>query len=439
MLETYKHSSIKSCELWNRALRLFPGGISHNLRTFGLDRCGAYPPFMKRGEGSYIWDVDDNKYLDFWMTHFSLILGHNHPSIREVIQTQLLEGLHFGAVNEQQVTFSEMLREAIPGLAKMRFSTTGSEASMYAARLARLFTGKRLVAKALGGWHGGNDSLGFHLFHPFSDEPFFDGVSFDFNDCDSIDNMLKEHGRDLAAVFIEPILGAGGALTPEPDFLPYLREETEARDILLIFDEIITGFRLCFGSVGKTVFGVEADLLTFGKIVAGGMPLGVYGGREDVMKLASPSTTGGCWVGGGTFSSHPLSMVAGIATLERLRSLKNEYDTLNARGDKFREKLNELFQNERVKALATGIGSIIFIHWLERWLDNSLITGSKIAEVLDHDRMDLFQALLIEQGIFGYHGLGAISFAHSEKDLDRALEIVLKTTYSLKKQENHKD
>ncbi|MFX1511708.1 MAG: aspartate aminotransferase family protein [Promethearchaeota archaeon] len=435
MLEKYKQVSSRSHELWNRACKLFPGGISHNLRTFGLDRCGAYPPYMKRAEGSHIWDVDNNEYVDWWMTHFSMILGHNHPKIREAIEAQLSNGYHFGALNEPQVIFGEKLREAIPYLEKMRFTTTGSESTTYAVRLARLFTHKRLVAKVRGGWHGGNDSLGYHLMYPFSDEPFFDGATFEFNDRESVDTLLKNHGKELAAIVIEPVLGAGGGLAPKPGFLPYLREETEKRNILLIFDEIVTGFRLCFGSAGKDVFGVEPDLITLGKIAAGGMPLGVYGGREDIMALATPGAEGGRWVGGGTFASHPLSMVAGIATLETLKSLKDEYNTLNRRGDKFREEINDFFNNEKVTVIATGIGSIVFAHWLQKDLGDSLITGGSLGASFDHKRLDMLQGMLIEQGIFGYHGLGAISFMHSDEDLQKTQEAISTVVHKIKLRE----
>ncbi|MFW9917914.1 MAG: aspartate aminotransferase family protein, partial [Candidatus Thorarchaeota archaeon] len=412
-------------KLWKRALRLFPGGISHNIRTFGLDRCGAYPPFMKKADGSHLWDEDGNEYVDWWMTHFAAILGHNHPAVREALQEQLTKAIHFGTPNDLEVIFGEKLREAIPYLGQMRFTSTGSEATMYAARLARFFTNKRLIAKVEGGWHGGNDALGYHISHPYSDEPFFDGVSFEFNNRESLETLLKKHGEELAGIIVEPVLGAAGGIPPDPEFLKLLREETEAREILLIFDEIITGFRLRFGAAGREVYGVEPDLLTLGKITAGGMPLGIYGGREDVMALATPGKAGGCWVGGGTFSGHPLTMAAGIATLNQLQTHKDDYPALNKRGDTFRKRLNNLFESENARALATGAGSMIFVHWLQMELDSPL-TGGKIGKALDHDRLNYFQGLLMEQGVFGYHGLGALSFSHSDEDLEKTFEAVVK-------------
>ncbi|MFX0107208.1 MAG: aspartate aminotransferase family protein [Candidatus Hodarchaeota archaeon] len=432
VLENYRKSTPKSEKLFERALKVFAGGVNHNLRTFAMDWCGAYPPYMVRGDGGHIWDVDGNDYIDWWMTHYAQILGHNNPSVKTAIEGQLDAGIHLGALNQYMVDFGERIQEAIPDLARMRFCSTGSEATMYAVRLARVFTKKQKIAKTFGGWHGGNDSLEFHLSHPFEDEPHFNGVSFDFNDRESFDHMLKEHGRDLAAVVIEPMLGAGGGLAPEPEFLPYLREETERRGILLIFDEIITGFRLRYGAAGKEVFGVQPDLLTLGKIAGGGMHLGVYGGREDVMALAAPKAPGGRWVGGGTFSSHPLAMVAGLATLEQLQSYRDKYEKLNKSGDEFRDKLNILFDEERALAVATGVGSMMFITILLHELTDLPLTGRKLSETVDHKNLDKFQGLLMERGLFGYHGLGCISFSHTKEDLQKSFDIITEVIHLLK-------
>ncbi|MFW9909613.1 MAG: aspartate aminotransferase family protein [Candidatus Thorarchaeota archaeon] len=423
MLERYKAATQKSAKLWDRALRVFAGGVNHNIRTFGLDKCGAYPPFIAKGEGCHIWDVDGNEYIDFWMTHYAQILGHNNPAVGKALRRQLENGIHFGGMGESQVVLAEKMQSAVPMLRKMRFCTTGSESTMYATRLARLFTKKPLVAKARGGWHGGNDSLGYHLKYPFTDDPFFEGVSFDYNDTASFDQMLAKNKDDLAAVIIEPVLGAGGGLPPEPEFLPHLREQTERHGILLIFDEIITGFRICYGSAGVNVFGVEPDLITLGKIAGGGMPLGVYGGREDIMALAKPGAEASRWVGGGTFSSHPLTMATGIAALGELHKLRNEYQKLNQRGDAFRSRINTLFSDNGFIALATGTGSIVFINALKNMIQPPY-TAQKIGEAFDSNRLDRFQGTIMEEGVFGYHGLGALSFSHSTRDLDRTIDAI---------------
>ena len=432
MLEKYKELTQGSERLWKRATKVFAGGVNHNLRQFAMLTSGAYPPYMRKGEGGRVWDVDDNEYVDWWMTHYSDILGHGHPAVKQAISQQLEQGIHLGALNEQMVQFGEMISDAIPTMKLMRFCTTGSESTMYAVRLARLFTKKPLVAKVRGGWHGGNDAVGYHVHAPYTDYPFYDGISFDFNDRESFDELLKVHGKNIAAVIVEPVLGAGGGLPPESGFLPYLREETEAREILLIFDEIITGFRLRYGTAGKELFGAEPDMVTLGKITAGGMPLGVYGGREDVMSLAKPRAEGGRWVGGGTFSSHPLSMVAGIAALNELRSKKTDYGKLNQTGDRFREKLNNSLIGDGVNAIATGTGSIIFISWLTRDVRGEPLTSGLIGENLDNHTQDLFQAFLMEQRVFGYHGLGALSFSHTKTDLDWTIDGVSNATVQMK-------
>jgi len=422
MLEDYNSRTPKSASLWKRAVTLFPSGVSHNIRDFGMPVCDSYPPYVSHGKGGHIWDVDGNEYIDWWMTHYSLILGHDDPVVKKAIIDQVEGGHHFGIPNEPQVRYGEKLQVAVPLLKKMRFTATGAESTQYAVRLARLFTKRKLVGKSLGGWHGGNDALTFHMSHPYSDEAFYNGVSFDYNNRDSLDEMLKQHGNDLAAVIVEPVIGAGGGIPPYDDFLVYLREETESRDILLIHDEIITGFRLRYGTAGDKLFGSEPDLLTLGKAAAGGMPLGVYGGREDIMALAVPGAKGGRWVGGGTFSSHPLTMAAGIAVLDRLYEKRNEYDRLNKMGDSFRENLNEMLREMKAPLIGTGYGSINFVSHLTRALDDPPKTPRQLGALFDHDQQDIFQGYLMQEGIFGYHGLGALSFTHTEEDVQKTLD-----------------
>jgi glutamate-1-semialdehyde 2,1-aminomutase len=284
----------------------------------------------------------------------------------------------------------------------------------------------------MGGWHGGNDAFGYHIAFPFKDQPIHDGVSFNYNDIESVDRILMKYGKEIAALIIEPVLGGGWGLPASADFLKHLREETESRNILLIFDEIITGFRFCYGSAGKKIFGVEPDLITLGKIVAGGMPLGVYGGREDVMSLATPNVKGGCWVGGGTFSSHPLTMVSGITTLNQLQTHSNDYHQLNKHGESFRRKINELFASEMFSGYATGIGSMIYLKMLKNQISTNPITSRALGESVDNQKGDYFQGLLLEHGIFGYHGLGGLSFSHSEEDLETTFNAILSAISTMK-------
>ena len=432
MLEEYEKRTPKSEALWKRALQVFPGGVSHNIRNFDMPGCGSYPPYIVRGEGGHIWDADGNEYIDWWLTHYSMILGHNNPVVKKAIMERLEDGHHFGAPNEPQVEYGEALQKAVPVLEKMRFTATGSESVMYASRLARLFTGRKVIGKSLGGWHGGSDSLAYHIGYPYADTPYFDGVSFNFNDRESLDDMLKKHGKDLACIVVEPVIGAGGGIPPADEFLVYLREETESRDILLIFDEIITGFRLRYGTAGDSIFGAKPDLLTLGKAAAGGMPLGVYGGREDVMALAAPGAKGGRWVGGGTFSSHPLTMVAGLAVLQELREKQDEYARLKAMGDDFRRRLNDMLGERSAALVGTGYGSINFVSCLKSPLDGLPRTPGQLGALFDHKRQSLFQGHLMQEGVFGYHGLGALSFTHSQEDIEQTLEGIMNAVNRMK-------
>ena len=432
-MERYRSSTSKSRALWEKATQLFPGGVSHNIRQFGLGSTGDYPPYITHGEGGHIWDIDGNEYIDWWITHYSQILGHNNPHVKDAIIKQLEYGIHYGASNEPQVEYGEKLKEAVPLLEKMRFTSTGSESTMYSVRLSRLFTRRKLVGKSLGGWHGGNDSLTYHLSHPYNDAPFFDGVSFDYNDRESLDEMLRKHGNDLAAIIVEPVIGAGGAIGPLPGFLEYLREETESRGILLIFDEIITGFRFRYGTAGDGIFDVKPDLLTLGKAAAGGMPLGVYGGREDIMELATPGTKGGRWVGGGTFSSHPLTMVAGLAVLNQLRQKKDEYLKLSKMGDNFKTKLNEMLQEMKVPIHGVGYGSFISVSCLHQIPQEPIVSPGQLGSLFDHQQQDVFQGYLMQEHIFGYHGLGALSFAHTQRDIKQTQDRIRKAIESMMK------
>jgi glutamate-1-semialdehyde 2,1-aminomutase len=250
--------------------------------------------------------------------------------------------------------------------------------------------------------------------------------------------MLKKHGKNLAAVIVEPVIGAGGGIPPIDGFLPYIREETASRDILLIFDEIITGFRLRYGTAGDKIFGAEPDLLTLGKAAAGGMPLGVYGGREDVMALAEPGAEGGRWVGGGTFSSHPLTMAAGLAVLEQLRGKGDEYKRLNTMGDNFRKRLNEMLQEMNAPLLGTGFGSINFISYLKLVPKEPIKTPGQLGGLFNWNKQDIFQGFLMQEGIFGYHGLGALSFTHSEEDIERTLLGISNAIMGMRKMSDQK-
>ncbi|MCK4287495.1 MAG: aminotransferase class III-fold pyridoxal phosphate-dependent enzyme, partial [Candidatus Lokiarchaeota archaeon] len=279
-LEIFKEKRPKSKELWNRALKNLPGGISHNIRTFGLPLIGGFPVFISSSTGPYLTDIDGNEYIDCWNGHFTMILGHNHPEVQDTIKQNLTAGWHFGTNTEHQVKLAETIIKDNSGIEKMRFCVSGTEATMYASRLARAFTKRRLIAKARLGWHGANDTLSYDvgsLTENYHSPGLVDAekagvITYEINNESTLD-MIKQNADNLAAIILEPILGGGGGFPIEHNFLKRLREVTEQYNIVLIFDEIITGYRFN-NSLFQNELNIIPDLTTMGKIIGGGMPIG---------------------------------------------------------------------------------------------------------------------------------------------------------------------
>jgi len=420
-LELFRKNRPNSRELWQKALKVLPGGISHNIRTFGLPMIGAFPLFIKSSKGPYLTDIDGNEYLDCWNGHFSMILGHNPPEIQKVIKEYLNYGWHFGTNTQYQVELANALIQGNPGIEKVRFCTSGTEATMYATRLARAYTNRRLIAKAQLGWHGANDTLYYDVGGIFGEgappgllKPEAAGIkTFEINN-EGIFDLIKEKGKEMAAIILEPILGGGGGFPANLDFLKRLREETVKNGIILIFDEIITGYRFT-NSLFQNVLKVIPDLTTMGKIIGGGMPIGAIGGREDIIERSSPQEENQVLIGGGTFSGYPLSMVAGLKTLELLNQSKEEYHRINEEGEKLLVNLNQFFSDNKFPILARGHKSIIMLHVLSKWIEQPSmndITGNS-----DKMREALLHLALFNRNVSGLHGLGSLSMAHSNEHL----------------------
>jgi len=424
----YKENHQKSLTLWEKAKKQFPAGVSHNIRDFHMTPFDLAPPFIVRGKDSQLFDVDGNSYIDYWMTHGSAILGHAHPAILKAISEQLPQGIHYGMVNEHALTLAELIIDATPCIEKLRFCTTGTEATMYASRLARAYTKKKKIVKIHGGWHGGNDTL-FYFVKETQTGIESAGLksleeaqilSFDYNDIEGFRTILKENKNEIAAVIMEPVLGAGGAIPPKEGFLEEIREETEKNDILLIFDEIITGFRLGYHSA-QGFFKVIPDMATMGKIVGGGTPIGVIGGSEEIMEQANLQKGGKVWIGGGTFSGNPLSMVAGRATIETLRANKEHfYNQLNTNGEKIRQKIQRLLEEYNTSAIVTGVGSMICIHWFKEHLD-TISSSSQIQLNVEKEKINQFQLLMFNRGLLVRSGFGYLSIKHTSKDIEKTL------------------
>lgn len=427
-LNSYRKNRPKSRELWQKAIRVLPGGISHNIRTFGLPLIGAFPVFINSASGPYLKDIDDNKYIDCWNGHFAMILGHNHPEVQELLKEYLTYGWHFGTNTEYQVNLAEAIIQGNPGIEKIRFCVSGTEATMYASRLARAFTKRKFVAKAQMGWHGANDTLYYDVGGIFDGEgpPGLPNakeagiLTFEINNEHTFD-LIKKNSEKLAAIILEPVLGGGGGFPVEKEFLKRLREETERYGIFLIFDEVITGYRFN-NSLFQNELKIIPDLTTMGKIIGGGMPIGAVGGRKDIIEQSSPEVENQVLIGGGTFSGYPLSMVAGLKTLEILNDSQQQYQRINQEGNKLLNNLNQLFSDEKLSIIARGHKSVIMLHVLTNWIENPSMR--EMIKFKDKKREALLQLSLFNRNVSGLHGLGSISMAHTHDHIVKIQEVV---------------
>jgi len=426
-LKTFEKNRPKSKRLWGKALKVLAGGISHNIRTFGLPSIGGFPVIISSASGPFIEDIDENKYLDFWNGHFAMILGHNHPKIQEIIREYLSYGWHFGTNTKYQIELASRLIDDNLGVEKVRFCTSGTEATMYATRLARAYTKRRLVAKAVMGWHGASDSLCYDV------GGLVDGkaplgqlkaeeagiITFEINNDKAFD-IIRKNSADLAAIILEPVLGGGGGFPVNIDFLTRLREETEKSGILLIFDEIITGYRFR-DSLFQNELKIIPDLTTMGKIIGGGLPIGAIGGKEEIIERSSPQNDNPVLIGGGTFSGYPLSMIAGLETLNLLKKSQQNFSRINDEGNNLRNLLNQFFKEQKLPMIASGHKSMIMLHVLSQYIENP--SFKEICKYTDKEREALLQLALFNRKISGLHGLGALSMANTHEHMIQILEV----------------
>jgi len=313
----------RTAALVERAVALFPGGVNSPVRAFRS--VGGAPLVIERGEGAFVWDADGRRYIDYIGGWGPAILGHRHPAISRAVAAALEHGLAFGATHPSEIELGEAIRAAMPSIEKLRFTSSGTEAVMSALRVARAATGRDLVVKFAGGYHGHTDSLlveagsgvATHAISGsagVSDAVAASTIVLPYNDPTSVALAFSEHAGRIAAAIVEPVVANMGVIGPQPGFLEHLRETTRADGALLIFDEVITGFRLGRGGA-QARFGIRPDLTTLGKVIGGGMPIGAYGGRADLMDLVAPV---GPVYQAGTLAGHPIAMAAGRAMLDEL-------------------------------------------------------------------------------------------------------------------------
>jgi len=431
--DTYRKKTPLSEDLFKRAKEVMPGGISHNIHFFP-----PYPFFVKKTKGSKIWDVDGNEYIDLWMGNYTHILGHRPRVVVQAIEKQLREGIHWGALYQRQIEWAELIRELVPTAEMVRFCCSGTEATMYAVRLARGSTGKKAILKIAGGWHGANPDLSLGIKMPYEREESLGLLPelqeytkvIPFNDISGSLEVIHQNKEDLAGIILEPIVGEGGFTPATKDYLEMLRSETKQLGALLIFDEVISGFRVALGGAQER-FDIAPDLTTLGKIAGGGLPVGALVGKREILEKTSPEKKKEKWerilIGGGTFSAHPLTAVAGLAMLRYLKEHRKEvYPLLESKGEKVRRGVQKVLDQEGLNAAVTGIGSLFQIHFpFER--GGTLNSPHSIHRFTDIQKREVeFRIRMITKGIHVMHGGGCLSIAHSDEDIEKIIKAARK-------------
>jgi glutamate-1-semialdehyde 2,1-aminomutase len=421
----------RSHDLFERASRVMPGGVNSPVRAFrGVE---GEPVFIAEAQGAYLSDVDGNRYVDYVGSWGPMIVGHAHPHVIRAVQAALARGSSYGAPTGGEVELAERIRDAYPSMQMLRMTSSGTEAVMGALRAARGFTGRDLVVKFEGAYHGGADYLlvkagsGAATFG----EPDSAGVPaaiaatclvLPWNDESAARALFAARGAEIAALILEPVVGNMGCVPPASGFLQLLRELTQQAGALLVFDEVMTGFRLAYGGA-QALYGIQPDLTTLGKIIGGGLPVGAYGGRRDVMQRVSPL---GPVYQAGTLSGNPLAVAAGTATLELLRE-PGVYDRLERAGAELESALHDTAKSAGVALAVQRVGSMLTPFFSDR-----AVRSWQDAERTDRKRFARFHRSLLDNGVYwppSQFEAGFVSLAHDDATLEKtrsALSIALR-------------
>jgi glutamate-1-semialdehyde 2,1-aminomutase len=401
-------------------LEVIPGGVNSPVRAFrGV---GGNPPFLERGEGAHVFDVDGNEYIDYVGSWGPLLLGHCHPEIVAAVREALEKGTSFGAPTEREVELAEAIREAVPSIEMVRLVNSGTEATMSAIRVARGFTGRDLVVKFEGCYHGHVDSLLVKAGSGLATLGIADtqGVpkafcdttlALPYNSAEAVEEAFRRHGERIAAVIVEPVAGNMGVVPPAPGFLESLRRATERAGALLIFDEVMTGFRVAFGGA-QARYGIRPDLTTLGKVIGGGLPVGAYGGRRDVMSRVAPA---GPVYQAGTLSGNPLAVSAGLAMLRHLKAHPEVYARL--------EQLAARLCAAAPRGVTVNrVGSMFTFFFTE-----GPVTDYESAKRSDTERFGRYFRAMLERGVYlapSQFEAAFVSAAHTEEDIRRTVAAV---------------
>jgi glutamate-1-semialdehyde 2,1-aminomutase len=411
----------KSDSIYNEAVTVMPGGVNSPVRAYR--NVGRNPLFIEKGKGSKIYDIDGNEYIDYICSWGPNILGHCYPKVIEEVKKACDNGLTFGAPTEKEVVLAELIREIMPSMEVLRMVNSGTEAVMSAIRVARGFTKRDMILKFKGCYHGHSDGLLVKAGSAALTAAVPDSLGVPksytentlvalYNDEKSVEELFEKYGNKIACVVVEPVAANMGVVLPKKGFLQFLRDITEKYGSLLIFDEVITGFRLSLGGA-QEYFGIKPDMTTLGKIVGGGMPMAVYGGRKEIMDCVAP--LGGVYQAG-TLSGNPIATTAGIATLTALKENKHLYADLEKKAEKIADSYR------KIGASVNQIGSLLSGFFTDREVnDYDSATSS------DTEKYAKFFNYLLENGIYiapSQYEAMFVSMAHSDEDIEKTCKVI---------------
>ncbi|WP_102026867.1 glutamate-1-semialdehyde 2,1-aminomutase [Salirhabdus sp. Marseille-P4669] len=412
----------KSVEAFKEAVQLLPGGVNSPVRAFKSVHMD--PIFMEKGKGSRIYDIDGNEYIDYVLSWGPLIVGHAHEKVVEALQKVVANGTSFGAPTEMENKLAKLVIDRVPSIEVVRMVNSGTEATMSALRLARGYTKRDKILKFVGSYHGHGDSLLIKAGSGVAtlglpDSPGVpesiakNTITVPYNDMDSVQYAFEQYGNDIAAVIVEPVCGNMGVVPPRDNFLQHLRDITEQYGTLLIFDEVMTGFRVGFHSA-QGYYGVTPDLTCLGKVIGGGLPVGAYGGKREIMEQIAPS---GPIYQAGTLSGNPLAMTAGYETLNLLT--ESSYEEMNKKIDRLVQGIENLADQYHIPHTINRAGSMVGL-----FLTNEDVINFDTAKTSDLDLFASYYRAMANEGIFlppsQFEGL-FLSTEHSEEDIDKTL------------------
>ncbi len=409
---------------FEEARQVLPGGVNSPVRAFRS--VGGNPVFIEKAKGAYLWDLDGNQYIDYVGTWGPAILGHAHPKVIQRIQSVAENGTSFGAPTLMETEMARLVIEMVPSIEKVRFVSSGTEAVMSAIRLARAYTGRAKIIKFEGCYHGHSDYLlvkagsgaATHGVPDSAGVPAStaaETLNARFNDLESVQKLLEAYPNQVAGILLEPVAGNMGCIPPEPGFLQGLRKLADETGACLIFDEVMTGFRLAPGGAQER-YGVTPDITCLGKIIGGGLPVGAYGGKLEIMSQVAPE---GPMYQAGTLSGNPLAMAAGLETLTLLRE-PGTYEQLEARSNQLGEGLKAICQQKGIPHYATGVGAMMTLFFVEGPVKNYQDVCR-----FDRERFNRFFWGMLDRGVYlapSQFEAGFLSLAHTEADIQKTLE-----------------